>query len=52
MQFRLQVPFDPAGDQPQAIRELVDGLRGGRREQVLMGGTGSGNIVVWRHLHA
>jgi excinuclease ABC subunit B len=42
----LQAPFDPAGDQPQAIRELVEGLRAGRREQVLMGVTGSGKTFT------
>jgi excinuclease ABC subunit B len=44
--FRLQAPFEPAGDQPQAIRELVDGLRASRREQVLMGVTGSGKTFT------
>jgi excinuclease ABC subunit B len=46
MNFRLQAPFEPAGDQPQAIRELVEGLRSGRREQVLMGVTGSGKTFT------
>ncbi len=46
MEFRLQAPFEPAGDQPQAIKELVDGLRSGRREQVLMGVTGSGKTYT------
>jgi excinuclease ABC subunit B len=46
MTFRLQAPFEPAGDQPQAIDELVDGLRAGRKEQVLMGVTGSGKTFT------
>ncbi len=46
MDFQLQAPFEPAGDQPEAIRQLVDGLRGGRREQVLMGVTGSGKTYT------
>jgi excinuclease ABC subunit B len=46
VEFRLQAPFEPAGDQPQAIRELVEGLRGGRREHVLMGVTGSGKTFT------
>jgi len=46
MEFKLQAPFEPAGDQPQAIRELLEGLRGGRREQVLMGVTGSGKTFT------
>jgi excinuclease ABC subunit B len=40
--FRLHRPFEPTGDQPQAIRELLAGLEGGRRDQVLLGVTGSG----------
>ncbi|HEY4233274.1 MAG TPA: excinuclease ABC subunit UvrB [Lacipirellulaceae bacterium] len=46
MEFRLQAPFKPAGDQPEAIRALIDGLQGGRREQVLMGVTGSGKTYT------
>jgi excinuclease ABC subunit B len=46
MQFRLQAPFEPAGDQPQAIGELVEGLRSGRRDHVLMGVTGSGKTFT------
>src|SRR3954447_21037143 len=46
MKFQLKAPFEPAGDQPQAIRELVDGLRAGRKEQVLMGVTGSGKTFT------
>jgi excinuclease ABC subunit B len=46
MQFQLHSPFQPAGDQPQAIRELIDGLRSGRPEHVLMGVTGSGKTFT------
>ncbi len=46
MKFQLQAPFQPAGDQPQAIKELVEGLRSGRNEQVLMGVTGSGKTFT------
>ncbi len=46
MQFQLESPFQPAGDQPQAIRALVEGVRAGRREQVLMGVTGSGKTFT------
>src|SRR6476619_1346342 len=46
MKFKLQAPFEPAGDQPQAIRQLVEGLRSGRKEQVLMGVTGSGKTYT------
>jgi excinuclease ABC subunit B len=44
--FQLVSPFQPAGDQPQAIEELVRGLRGGRKNQVLMGVTGSGKTFT------
>src|SRR3989440_10853193 len=46
MKFQLHAPFEPAGDQPQAIKELVAGLRAGRKEQVLMGVTGSGKTYT------
>jgi len=46
MNFRLQAPFQPAGDQPEAIRALVEGLTSDRREQVLMGVTGSGKTFT------
>jgi excinuclease ABC subunit B len=44
--FRLESPFKPAGDQPQAIASLVDGIQKGRRDQVLMGVTGSGKTFT------
>ena len=40
--FRFVAPFQPTGDQPQAIDKLVDGLERGLRNQVLLGVTGSG----------
>ena len=40
--FKLHKPFEPAGDQPQAIDALVEGLEAKRQHQVLMGVTGSG----------
>ena len=46
MEFRLEAPFKPAGDQPAAIESLVRGLREGRPEQVLMGVTGSGKTFT------
>ncbi|AQL42685.1 excinuclease ABC subunit B [Halorientalis sp. IM1011] len=47
--FRVDAPFDPAGDQPEAIRKLADGYRQGMDEQTLLGVTGSGktNTVSW-----
>jgi excinuclease ABC subunit B len=44
--FQLVSPFQPAGDQPQAIRALIAGLHAGKREQVLMGVTGSGKTFT------
>jgi excinuclease ABC subunit B len=44
--FRLCAPYDPAGDQPAAIEALVAGLAAGRREQVLLGVTGSGKTFT------
>jgi len=44
--FDLQAPFSPAGDQPQAIEALTDGVRAGRDRQVLMGVTGSGKTFT------
>ena len=42
LQFQLVSPHQPAGDQPQAIAQLVEGLRAGRKHQILHGITGSG----------
>lgn len=44
--FQLVTTFKPAGDQPQAIRQLVDGLNAGLRSQVLLGVTGSGKTFT------
>lgn len=41
-QFELQSPYPPAGDQPAAIKELIEGLNRGDRYQTLLGITGSG----------
>ena len=44
--FQLVAPFEPAGDQPQAIEALTNGLRRGEKHQVLMGVTGSGKTFT------
>jgi excinuclease ABC subunit B len=44
--FELVLPFELAGDQPQAIAELTDGLRQGQTYQTLLGVTGSGKTVT------
>lgn len=46
MQFRLISENEPKGDQPEAIRQLVEGLNGGERDQVLLGITGSGKTFT------
>ncbi|TMC10011.1 MAG: excinuclease ABC subunit UvrB [Chloroflexi bacterium] len=47
--FLLRAPFEPSGDQPKAIEQVVGGVREGLKEQVLMGVTGSGktNVMSW-----
>ncbi|MGA2507973.1 MAG: excinuclease ABC subunit UvrB [Chitinispirillaceae bacterium] len=46
MDFKLKSSFSPAGDQPEAITQLVDGIRRGARHQVLLGVTGSGKTFT------
>jgi excinuclease ABC subunit B len=44
--LRVESPFEPNGDQPAAIRELIAGLQAGERDQVLLGVTGSGKTFT------
>ena len=44
--FKLEAPFKPTGDQPQAIKKLVDGLKDGLQHQTLLGVTGSGKTFT------
>ena len=44
--FHLVSPFQPTGDQPEAIAQLVEGIRRGDREQTLLGVTGSGKTFT------
>ena len=44
--FRLETEFEPAGDQPTAIKELSAGVLGGERDQVLLGATGTGKTFT------
>ncbi len=46
MQFELQAPYEPAGDQPKAIKALSEVIAAGRGRQVLMGVTGSGKTFT------
>ncbi len=45
-EFKLVSPFEPMGDQIQAIEELVQGIQEGKKEQVLLGGTGTGKTFT------
>ena len=46
MNFKLTAPYQPSGDQPEAIRQLVEGLRRGDEAQTLLGVTGSGKTFT------
>ena len=46
MDFKIQAPFEPAGDQPQAIEKLAKGVEKGLRTQVLLGATGTGKTYT------
>lgn len=50
--FKLKAPYKPAGDQPEAIRKLVEGLRKGYRFQTLLGVTGSGKTFTMANVIA
>lgn len=44
--FDLQAPYQPGGDQPQAIAELVEGVKAGKKHQTLLGATGTGKTFT------
>ena len=46
MDFKLHSPFEPSGDQPDAIKQLVEGLNRGDKAQTLLGVTGSGKTFT------
>ncbi|MCS7308121.1 MAG: DEAD/DEAH box helicase family protein, partial [Aquificaceae bacterium] len=48
--FSLKTPLKPAGDQPKAIRELLENLESGVKEQVLLGATGTGKTFTIANL--
>lgn len=50
MEFRLHAPYQPAGDQPQAIDALVASINDGRRHQTLLGVTGSGKTFTMANI--
>ncbi len=51
-EFEIRAPFEPEGDQPSAIAELVEGLVGGARFQTLLGATGTGKTLTMAHVIA
>ena len=44
--FKLESKYTPSGDQPQAIKKLVEGIKEGKRDQVLLGATGTGKTFT------
>ena len=50
--FKLVSEYKPSGDQPQAIQKLADGILSGKKEQVLMGVTGSGKTFTMANVIA
>ena len=44
--FKLHAPYEPAGDQPKAIEELTQGVKEGKKHQVLLGATGTGKTFT------
>src|SRR5690606_38865773 len=50
--FRLERAYEPAGDQPAAIKALVEGLEAGLARQTLLGVTGSGKTYVMANVIA
>ncbi len=52
MKFVLHAPFRPTGDQPSAIRQLIEGVRSKVNEQVLLGVTGSGKTFTMANIIA
>ncbi len=50
MNFKLHSKYQPTGDQPQAIAQLLQGLKAGEREQTLLGVTGSGKTFTMANI--
>ena len=50
MSFRVVAPYQPTGDQPQAIARLVEGIKKGYKHQTLLGATGTGKTFVMAHV--
>ena len=52
MEFKLHSEFKPTGDQPQAIKELVEGFKAGNQFETLLGVTGSGKTFTMANVIA
>ena len=52
MEFKLHAPYEPTGDQPEAIKELVEGFQEGNQFQTLLGVTGSGKTFTMANVIA
>ncbi len=50
MEFQLKAPYQPTGDQPEAIKQLVEGVRKGMSHQVLLGATGTGKTFTMANI--
>lgn len=50
--FKLVAPYEPTGDQPEAIEKLTEGIKNGLKEQVLLGVTGSGKTFTMANIIA
>ena len=48
--FKLEAPYQPTGDQPQAIEQLVKGFKEGNQCQTLLGVTGSGKTFTMANI--
>ena len=44
--YKLQAPYQPNGDQPKAIKKLVQGVNSGEEFQTLLGATGTGKTLL------
>ncbi|MCI8446737.1 MAG: excinuclease ABC subunit UvrB [Bacilli bacterium] len=44
--FKINSPYKPSGDQPEAIKQLVEGVKNGKKHQVLLGATGTGKTFT------
>ena len=49
-QFKIVSPFKPTGDQPAAIKQLVDGVNSNKKFQVLLGATGTGKTFTMANI--